>query len=158
QSALRRGNWADPGPCHRAAENRGRATSVIGVALAGQADRAALRVWLGGNHAAKLRASGSSHAARLPVSVQDLNMPMQSVPTVGPPRERWFTFHPLSTRDHTVMDALRTLVEPSKGKLRGPEARAPFDGIMGRTSAPEGVTFRQDQRGAIPGWWCEPAD
>lgn len=56
------------------------------------------------------------------------------------------------------MTALRSMAEPNKGKLRGPAARAPFDAISGRTIAPEGVTFREDQVGGIPGCWCEPAE
>jgi acetyl esterase/lipase len=55
------------------------------------------------------------------------------------------------------MAALRTVVAPSKGKLRGVAARAPFDGIIGRTIAPEGVTYHEDVVGGIPGWWCVPA-
>lgn len=54
------------------------------------------------------------------------------------------------------MAALRALVEPGKGKLRGVTARAEFDAIIRGTAAPEGVTFREDQVGGIPGWWCEP--
>src|SRR6185437_3753374 len=56
------------------------------------------------------------------------------------------------------MAALRSQVAPNKGRLRGPAARAPFDAIIGRTIAPEGVTFREDRVGEIAGWWCEPAD
>jgi epsilon-lactone hydrolase len=29
---------------------------------------------------------------------------------------------------------------------------------VGRTIAPEGVTFGEDRVGDIPGWWCEPAN
>ena len=83
---------------------------------------------------------------------------MKSAPTAAPARESWLTFHPLTARDRTAMTALRTVVGPNKGKLRGPAARAPFDAIIGRTIAPEGVTFREDQVGGISGWWCEPAE
>jgi len=79
---------------------------------------------------------------------------MQSVPT----REFWFTFHPLTDRDRSVMSALRNMVAANKGKLRGSAARAPYDAIIGRIIAPEGVTFREDQVGGIAGWWCEPAE
>jgi acetyl esterase/lipase len=83
---------------------------------------------------------------------------MQSAPTAAPASEFWFRFHPLTARDRSVMSALRTMVEPNKGKLRGSAARAPYDAIIGRTIAPEGVTFREDQVGGITGWWCEPAE
>jgi epsilon-lactone hydrolase len=83
---------------------------------------------------------------------------MPSVPTPAPVREFWLTFHPLSARDRSVMIVLRNMVEPNKGKLRGPAARAPFDAIIGHTIAPEGVRFREDRVGGIPGWWCEPAE
>ena len=56
------------------------------------------------------------------------------------------------------MAASRTLAEPNKGKLRGTAARAPFDALMSSVIAPQGVAFREDRIGGIPGWWCEPAD
>jgi epsilon-lactone hydrolase len=82
---------------------------------------------------------------------------MQSTPIGAPARESWSTFQPLSARDRSVMSALRAQVEPNKGRLHGPAARVPLDAIMGRI-APEGVTFREDRVGDIPGWWCEPAN
>jgi epsilon-lactone hydrolase len=80
-------------------------------------------------------------------------MPMQY-----PTREPWLTSHPLTDRDRSVMSALRSMVQPNKGKLRGTAARAPYDEIIGHTSAPEGVTFREDKVGGIAGWWCELAE
>jgi epsilon-lactone hydrolase len=56
------------------------------------------------------------------------------------------------------MDQMRAVVEPNKGKLRGVGARAPFQALMGRVVAPDGVTFHPDKIGGIAGWWCEPAD
>jgi epsilon-lactone hydrolase len=83
---------------------------------------------------------------------------MQSLPIAAPARESWSTFHPLTAPDRSVMAALRAQVAPHKGRLRGPAARAPFDAIIGHTIAPEGVLFREDRVGEIPGWWCEPSD
>jgi epsilon-lactone hydrolase len=83
---------------------------------------------------------------------------MQSTPSPTPEHEFWYTFHPLTLRDRSAMGSLRTIVEPNKGRLRGPAARAPFDAIMSRVIAPEGVTFREGRVGEIPGWWCEPTD
>ena len=74
------------------------------------------------------------------------------------PSSHHHTLHPLSPHDRVAMAELRSLVEPNKGKLRGTAARVPFDGIIGRTIAPEGVTFYEDTIGGVPGWWCEPAD
>jgi monoterpene epsilon-lactone hydrolase len=76
----------------------------------------------------------------------------------APARESWFTFHPLTAQDRSVMAAFRAMVEPNKGKLRGIAARAPFDVVMSSIIAPQGVTFREDRLGGIPGWWCEPSD
>jgi acetyl esterase/lipase len=56
------------------------------------------------------------------------------------------------------MAEMRAMVEPNKGKLRGVAARPVFDGIIGHTAAPEGVSYRQDRVGGISGWWCEPAE
>jgi len=54
------------------------------------------------------------------------------------------------------MAAFRGMVGPNKGKLRGAAGRGPFDAVMSNISAPEGVRFREDRIGGIPGWWCEP--
>jgi monoterpene epsilon-lactone hydrolase len=83
---------------------------------------------------------------------------MQSTPTGAPARESWLRFHPLSAQDRSVMAAFRAMVEPNKGKLRGTAARAPFDAVMSSIIAPQGVTFREDRIGQVPGWWCEPTD
>jgi epsilon-lactone hydrolase len=65
--------------------------------------------------------------------------------------------HPLTPEDRRAMDAMRSMVEPNKGKLQGIAARAPFDAIMFGVAAPEGVTYRPDVIGGVPGWWCSPA-
>ena len=68
----------------------------------------------------------------------------------------WCVVHPVASQDQAVMAEMRAMVLPNKGKLRGTAARAAFDGIIGHTSAPPGVTFRQDTIGGLTGWWCEP--
>ena len=44
------------------------------------------------------------------------------------------------------------------GKMQGIAAREPFDAIMTRVAAPEGVTFQSTIVGGVSGWWCEPSD
>ena len=66
------------------------------------------------------------------------------------------TLHPVTPEDSRAMDAIRSMVEPNKGKLQGIDARAPFDAIMSAVAAPRGVTYRADVVGGIPGWWCIP--
>jgi monoterpene epsilon-lactone hydrolase len=66
--------------------------------------------------------------------------------------------HAVTPRDKTAIANLRASIEPNKGKLRGPAAQAPFDAIIGRIAALEGVTFREDGLGGLGGWWCEPSD
>jgi epsilon-lactone hydrolase len=83
---------------------------------------------------------------------------MQSTQIGVPARESWFTFHPLTAVDRSTMAAVRVMVGPNKGKLRGPAARAPFDAVMNSVIAPQGVGFREDRIGEIPGWWCEPTN
>jgi epsilon-lactone hydrolase len=70
----------------------------------------------------------------------------------------WSIFHPMTPQDRIAMDQMRTMIGPNKGKLRGTAARAPYEAIMGRVAAPDGVTFRQDTMGGVAGWWCEPTD
>ncbi len=73
-------------------------------------------------------------------------------------QDSWLRLHSLSSHDRKVAAELRKSVEPYKGKLRGVEARAPFDAAMSSIMAPQGVQFHADRVGGIPGWWCEPAD
>jgi len=76
----------------------------------------------------------------------------------APVPESWFSSHPLTTQDRKAMAVFRSMVEPNKGKLRGTAARAPFDAVMSSIIAPQGVKFREERIGEIPGWWCEPED
>jgi epsilon-lactone hydrolase len=73
------------------------------------------------------------------------------------PTDPWYEFHPLTAQDRTFMVAFRAAVAPDKGKQRGTAARAAFDGVMSRVIAPQGVKFREDRIGGVPGGWCEPA-
>jgi monoterpene epsilon-lactone hydrolase len=68
----------------------------------------------------------------------------------------WSTTHPLTVEDKAAMAALRSMVEPMKGKLQGTSARQPYDAIMEHVSAPKDVTFEADTIGGIPGSWCRP--
>jgi epsilon-lactone hydrolase len=68
----------------------------------------------------------------------------------------WSTTHPLTAEDKVAMAALRSMVEPMKGKLQGTSARQPYDAIMEHVSALTDVTFEADTIGGIPGWWCRP--
>jgi epsilon-lactone hydrolase len=71
--------------------------------------------------------------------------------------DNWSTIHATTPNDRQFMVGMRALVEPNKGKLQGIAARAPFEDIMGRVAAPEGVVFEADTIGGIAGWWCRPA-
>jgi epsilon-lactone hydrolase len=66
------------------------------------------------------------------------------------------TRHPFGAQDQVAMAAMRAIVEPHKGKLRGTSARGPFDAIMERVAPPEGVAYEADMVGGISGWWCRP--
>ena len=68
----------------------------------------------------------------------------------------WLTQHPCSAEDQTAMAAMRAVVEPNKGKLKGVAARVPYDAIMERVAAPVDVVFEADRVGGITGWWCRP--
>ena len=68
----------------------------------------------------------------------------------------WCTTHPVTPEDKAAMAGMRALVEPNKGKMQGLAGRAPYDAIMERVAPPEGVSFREETIGGVPGWWCEP--
>lgn len=74
------------------------------------------------------------------------------------PAQSWSALHAMTPQDRVAMGQMRMLIEPNKGQLRGIAARAPYEAIMARVIAPNGVNFRHDTIGGIAGWWCEPTD
>jgi epsilon-lactone hydrolase len=72
-------------------------------------------------------------------------------------KKAWSVVHPLSPEDSVAVTTLRSAVAAMKGKLEGVAARAPFNSIMERVAAPDGVTFDADAVGGISGWWAKPA-
>ncbi|NPT60137.1 alpha/beta hydrolase [Paraburkholderia elongata] len=65
--------------------------------------------------------------------------------------------HPLDPEDGVITAAARAMASPMKGKLRGIEAREPFDAMMERVLPRDDVTFESDTVGGIPGLWVHPA-
>ncbi len=65
--------------------------------------------------------------------------------------------HPLTSEDAAVMNDMRAMVTPLKGKLQGIAGREPFNGIMESVLSPAGVTFEPDTVGGISGLWCKPS-
>jgi epsilon-lactone hydrolase len=64
--------------------------------------------------------------------------------------------HPLTHKDEEAVAAMRVQVAPSKGKMSGPEARAPFDEVMEHVPYSPGVKYTQGVVGGVPGIWCRP--
>jgi epsilon-lactone hydrolase len=50
-------------------------------------------------------------------------------------RETDRIWHPISQEEKAAMTAMRAVVKPNKGHLRGTAARGPFDSIMSRVVA-----------------------
>jgi monoterpene epsilon-lactone hydrolase len=65
----------------------------------------------------------------------------------------WLVEHPLTHEDSVAAATLRSVVAPMKGKVEGTAGRGPFDAIMERVVAPEGVTFEAATVAGISGWW-----
>ncbi|MGP8435652.1 alpha/beta hydrolase [Paraburkholderia fungorum] len=65
--------------------------------------------------------------------------------------------HPLDPEDAKITAAARAMAAPMKGKLRGIEAREPFDSMMERVSPRDDVSFEADTVGGIAGFWVHPA-
>ena len=78
--------------------------------------------------------------------------------TIHSQSNKWITTHSATPSDQQSMTGMRAMVESNKGKLQGIGARAPFDAIMDRVIAPQGVTFEGGTVGGVPGWWCRPVD
>lgn len=70
----------------------------------------------------------------------------------------WTTVHPLSSEDSAAITALRKLVADMKGKLQGTAARGPFNNVIERVAAPNGIAFGADTVGGISGWWARAAN
>ena len=68
----------------------------------------------------------------------------------------WSVIHPLTEEDSTAVAALRKVVAPVKGKLKGIAGRGQFNEIMERVAVPEDVTFEAASVGGICGWWAKP--
>jgi len=64
--------------------------------------------------------------------------------------------HPLHLLDRAVMFGMRKMVASMKGSVTGPEARKPFDELMEKTPAADGVTYQVASVGGIAGVWCRP--
>jgi monoterpene epsilon-lactone hydrolase len=65
--------------------------------------------------------------------------------------------HSLDPADAGPMTAIRAMVLPTKGMLRGIDARAPFDAFMESVLPRDDVTFEAGTVGGIPGLWVRPA-
>ena len=66
------------------------------------------------------------------------------------------TTHPLDPDDAAPITALRAMVAPFKGKVRGIEGREQFDALLERVAPRADVTFATDTVGGIPGVWVRP--
>jgi monoterpene epsilon-lactone hydrolase len=66
--------------------------------------------------------------------------------------------HPLGPEDAAITAAIRAAARPTKGLLRGIEARGPFDALMEGVLPRDDVTFEADALGGVPGIWVHPAN
>jgi epsilon-lactone hydrolase len=64
--------------------------------------------------------------------------------------------HALDPEDASTVAAMRAMASATKGTLRGVAARGPFDALMESVSPKDGVTFKSDAVGGIPGLWVHP--
>jgi monoterpene epsilon-lactone hydrolase len=71
--------------------------------------------------------------------------------TVGP-----IVTHLLDAEDEAIVASMRAKPRPAKGRLRGVEARVPFDAFMESVLQRSDVTFEADTVGGVPGIWVRP--
>jgi epsilon-lactone hydrolase len=64
--------------------------------------------------------------------------------------------HPFTAKDQLAMNEMRAAAAPLKGKMSGPEARAPFDEIMEHTPEITGTRYDDAVVEGVPGIWCRP--
>lgn len=67
-------------------------------------------------------------------------------------------YHPAHLDDRAAMRALRAAIAAHPTADLGPEGRAAFDELIGRTPPAEGVTHAAGTLGGVSGWWCRPAN
>jgi epsilon-lactone hydrolase len=77
--------------------------------------------------------------------------------TISSASSDFASIRPLDPDDAPTVAAMRAAVRPAKGKLRGVEARVPFDALMESVLPSDGVTFKSGCVGGIPGIWVHPA-
>jgi monoterpene epsilon-lactone hydrolase len=65
--------------------------------------------------------------------------------------------HPLEPEDAAITAGMRAAARPTKGLLRGIEARGQFDSLMESVLPRGDVTFEADTLGGLPGLWVHPA-
>lgn len=64
--------------------------------------------------------------------------------------------HPLDPQDAATVTAMRASAGSAKGKLRGIEARVPFNALMESVLPRQDVTLEAGTVGGIPGFWVHP--
>jgi epsilon-lactone hydrolase len=64
--------------------------------------------------------------------------------------------HPLDPQDAATVTAMRATASSAKGRLRGIEARVPFNALMESVLPRQDVTLESDTVGGIPGFWVHP--
>lgn len=67
------------------------------------------------------------------------------------------THYPLAAEDAPVVAKMRAAAASHKGEINGPQAREPFDAMIGAAPAAPGVQTEPGTVGGVPGWWCRPA-
>jgi monoterpene epsilon-lactone hydrolase len=65
-------------------------------------------------------------------------------------------FHPLAPEDAPVVAAMRAAASSHKGEINGPQARIPFDAMIGAAPAAADVKTAPGVVGGVRGWWCRP--
>ncbi|HEY2476172.1 MAG TPA: alpha/beta hydrolase [Candidatus Cybelea sp.] len=64
--------------------------------------------------------------------------------------------HPLTSADAKAREALRSVLSPQKGQVRGIALRPAFEAILRQTPAAKDVEYVPDTIAGIPGVWCRP--
>lgn len=64
------------------------------------------------------------------------------------------TYHKEHLLDRAAMVAMRAMIALQPAADLGPDGRAAFDDLMGRTPPADTVTYEPADIGGVPGWWC----
>ncbi|MEI2273558.1 alpha/beta hydrolase [Sphingobacterium sp. ML3W] len=65
-------------------------------------------------------------------------------------------YHSITPHDLAVISLMKEQFSTLKGKVEGPQTRAPFDQVMESIKSAKKVSYYEETINGVKGWWCIP--